>query len=167
MAAHQLQPMQGIGFLLFHRPEQCWKSIWIDSAGGQRANTSVTRVTAIPPPYEGKGWRADPMGPLLKGPVTQSTLTHCNGERRTQPIFPPQKPPVALWCAPAAAPWWTARHFTRITSGNVCPIKKAFSGPNWTAEKCKTPNKEATGKGVYISPFSRDRWISLTFLKKT
>lgn len=110
-------------------------------------------------------WRkrlaADPMEPLLVSSVTQGS-----GERRAQPLLPWQKLLAALWCASVAAPWWAARHLTKITSGNVCPIKKAFAGPNWTAGKCKTPNKEATGKGVYISPSSRDRWISLTLKKK-
>lgn len=163
MAAHQLQTMQGTGFLLLRRPEQCWRSIWIDSAGGQRANISVIRVTAIPPPFGGKGWRTDPMGPLLRGPVKQVTPTHCNGERRGQPMCPSQKLTAALWCVSVAAPWWPARHLTKITPGTVCPIKKAFAGLNWTTGKRKTPNKEAAGKGVYSSPFSRDRWISLTF----
>ena len=71
--------------------------------------------------------------------------------------FPSHMSSLQLWCASVAACWRAVRHLTKITSGPVCPIKTVFAGPNWAAWKHKTPNKEATGKVVYIPPLFRNR----------
>lgn len=140
-------------FLLCHRPEQGWKGLWIDSAGAQRANVALIRVTAILPSLGGK------VGELMPREHCWWDAGHTEPLQWGKEKAPNSPPRSSLQLSDVLQ---GMQHTTQITSGNVCPIKKAFAGPDWIAGKCKIPNKEATGKGVCISPFSRDRWISLT-----
>lgn len=165
MATNQLQATQGTERLILHRPEQVCNRLWIDSREGQKSkrlgNGCYSNPTAL--------WRKEARGVTLllwtaaDGPHGAGPINPLHRGRRRHSIFPLTWTNCSSLMCFSGCPQRPARHLTKITSGSVCPTKKLVAGPNWAAGKHKTPNKKATGKGVYIPPLSMNRYNFIYF----
>lgn len=161
MAAHQLQAMQGTGFLLLHRQGQCWE--YLDRLSWRTeskhfSNQGYSHSTTL--------WRERlgnwSCGSTADGPCRAAHTDPLQWGKEKTTSFPLTETPCSSFVCFSGCTLVSCKTLNQNHIRNFHLIKKAFAGPNWTTGKRKTPNKEVTGKGVYISPFSGDRWISLT-----